>query len=145
MLDLVFVHSGDYGEHVIRDLINDPSFCEACGLFCDFCKFGVYSFVQNVCAAIELPDPADLPRLIEKPERYLPKKIPAVDLCVATGIHQDLLLALPPCLEQEGVKGLITPIEDFREVPLGLQKQLARNARDWLSNTPSQNPSAAWN
>lgn len=130
MLDLLFVYSGDYGERVIRNLINDPSFCKACGLLCDFCKYGVYSYVQNICAAIELPDPADLPRLIEKPEMYLPKKIPAVDLCVATGIHQDLLLALPPRLEHEGVKGLITPIEDFREVPLGLQKQLVEECEE---------------
>jgi len=129
-LDLLFVYSGDYGERVIRDLINDPSFCKACGLVCDFCKYGVYSYVQNIHAAIELPDPADLPRLIEKPEKYLPRKIPAVDLCVATGIHQDLLLALPPRLEQEGAKGLITPIEDFREVPLGLQKQLVEQCEE---------------
>ncbi|MDH5780481.1 MAG: DUF166 family protein, partial [Candidatus Bathyarchaeota archaeon] len=66
MLDLLFVYSGDYGERVIRNLINDPSFCKACGLLCDFCKYGVYSYVQNILAAIELPDPADLPRLIEK-------------------------------------------------------------------------------
>jgi len=130
MLDLLFVYSGDYGERVIRNLINDPSFCKACGLLCDFCKYGVYSYVQNILAAIELPDPADLPRLIEKPEMYLPRKIPAVDLCVATGIHQDLLLALPSRLEHEGVKGLITPIEDFREVPLGLHTQLVEECEE---------------
>ena len=130
MLDLMFAYSGGYGERVIRNLINDPSFCKACGLPCDFCKYGIYSYVRNICAAIELPDPADLPRLIEDPERYLPKKIPAVDLCVASGVHQDLLLALPSRLEQKGVKGLITPIEDFREVPLGLQRQLAEECED---------------
>ncbi|MDH5461934.1 MAG: DUF166 family protein [Candidatus Bathyarchaeota archaeon] len=130
MLDLLFVYSGDYGERVIRNLINDPSFCKACGLLCDFCKYGVYSYVQNILAAIELPDPADLPRLIEKPEMYLPRKIPAVDLCVATGIHQDLLLALPSRLEHEGVKGLIAPIEDFREVPLGLHTQLVEECEE---------------
>ncbi|MDH5780694.1 MAG: DUF166 family protein, partial [Candidatus Bathyarchaeota archaeon] len=106
------------------------SFCKACGLLCDFCKYGVYSYVQNILAAIELPDPADLPRLIEKPEMYLPRKIPAVDLCVATGIHQDLLLALPSRLEHEGVKGLIAPIEDFREVPLGLHTQLVEECEE---------------
>jgi hypothetical protein len=97
MLDLLFVYSGDYGERVIRNLINDPSFYKACGLLCDFCKYGIYSYVQNICAAIELPDPADLPRLIEKPGTYLPGKVPPVDLCIASGIHQDLLLALPSC------------------------------------------------
>ena len=130
MLNLLFVYSGDYGERVIRNLINDPSFCKACGLLCDFCKFGVYSYVQNVHGAIKLPDPAKLPRLIEKPEKYLPKKIPTVDVCVATGIHQDMLLALPSQLEREGIKGLITPIEDFREVPSGLRKQLKEECEE---------------
>jgi len=130
MLSLLFVYSGDYGERVIRNLVNDPSFCKACGLFCDFCKYGVYSYVQNIHAAIELPDPAKLPSFIEKPEKYLPKKIPAVDICIVTGIHQDLLLALPSRLKRKGIKGLITPVEDFQEVPLGLQKQLEEECEE---------------
>ena len=130
MLNLLFIYNGDYGERVIRNLINDPCFCKACDLHCDFCKYGVYSYVQDIHAAIELPDPADLPSFIEEPERYLPKKIPTVDICIATGIHQDLLLALPPRLKREGIKGLITPIEDFREVPLGLQKQLEEECEE---------------
>ncbi len=124
MLNLLFVYSGDYGERVIRNLINDPSFCQACGLLCDYCKYGVYSYVRTIRAAIKLPDPAKLPDFIEKPDEYLPKKIPAADICMATGIHRDLLLALPSRLKREKVRGLITPIEDFREVPSGLRKQL---------------------
>jgi len=124
MLHLLFVHSGDYGERVIRNLINDPSFCKACGLLCDFCKYGVYSHVRSIHGAVELPDPSELPRFIEEPEEYLPRKIPAVDICMATGLHQDLLLALPSRLKREGIRGLIAPIEDFREVPPGLQRQL---------------------
>jgi hypothetical protein len=124
MLNLLFVYSGDYGERVIRNLINDPSFCKACGLLCDFCKYGVYSHVRNINAAIELPDPAELPELIDEPEKHLPRKIPEVDICIATGIHKDLLLALPHRLKKGGVRGLITPIEGFREVPPGLQRQL---------------------
>jgi len=130
MLNLLFIYSGDYGERVIRNLINDPSFCKACGLLCDFCKYGVYSYVQNIHGAIELQDPAELPRFIEKPEKYLPKKIPNVDMCIATSIHQDLLLALPSLLKREGIKGLITPVEDFREVPLGLQRQLEEECEE---------------
>jgi hypothetical protein len=124
MLNLLFAYSGDYGERVIRNLINDPSFCKSCALLCDFCKYGAYNYVQNIHAAIELPNPSELPRFVERPEEYLPKKIPTADICIATGIHQDLLLALPSRLEREGVMGLVVPIEDFREVPSGLQKQL---------------------
>ncbi len=130
MLDISFVYSGNFGERVIRNLINDPSFCKVCGLFCDFCKYGIYSYVQNIQAAIELPDPAQLPKFIENPEKYLPKKIPTSDICIVTGIHQDLLLELPSLLAREGVKGLIAPIEDFREVPLGLQKQVEEECEE---------------
>lgn len=130
MLKLLFIYNGNFGERVIRNLINDPSFCKVCGLICDFCKYGVYSYVQNIHAAIELPDPSKLPRFIEKPEKYLPKKFPSVDICIATGIHQDLLLSLPSRLKQEEIKGLIIPIEDFREVPSGLQRQLEEECEE---------------
>lgn len=130
MVSLMFVYSGDFGERVIRNIINDPSFCKVCGLLCDFCKYGVYTYVQDVHAAIELPSPAKLPSFIENPEEYIPEKIPVVDVCIATGIHQDILLALPPRLEHEGIRGLIVPIEDFREVPPGLQKQLEHECAD---------------
>lgn len=130
MVSLSFIYSGDFGERVIRNMINDPSYCKACGLLCDFCKYSVYTYVRNIHAAIELPDPAKLPRFIENPEKYIPEKLPAVDVCIATGIHQDLLLALPSRLKREGVKGLIVPIEDFREVPPGLQKQLEQECAE---------------
>ena len=123
-MDLLYVYSGEYAERVIRNVINDPSFCKSCGLLCDFCKYGVYSYVQGIRGAIMLPNPSELPRLIDEPENYLPRKIPLVNICIATGIHQDLLLALPSWLRKEGIKGLITPVEDFKEVPLGLRKQL---------------------
>ncbi|MEM3722614.1 MAG: DUF166 family protein, partial [Candidatus Bathyarchaeia archaeon] len=91
-LTLVFIYSGEFAERVIRNLINDPSFCKACGLYCDSCKYSVYSYVRNIRAALELPKPSDLPAFIDKPEEYMPKTIPKVDLCVASGLHKDLLL-----------------------------------------------------
>lgn len=125
----MFIYSSEFGERVIRNLINDPSFCQACGLLCDYCKYRVNTYVQNIHAAIELKDPTRLPKFVESPEKYLPRKIPRVDICVAIGIHNDLLLELPSRLKQEGIKGLIIPVEDFREVPLGLQKQLAEECQ----------------
>lgn len=124
MLSLTFIYSGDYGERVVRNLINDPSFCKSCGLYCDYCKFALYSYVRNILAAIKLPDSLILPSFIDDPERYMPKKIPKADLCVASGLHQDLLLELPHRIEKSGIKGLIVPIEDFTEVPSGLRRQV---------------------
>lgn len=124
ILKLIFIYSGDFAERVIRNLINDPSFCKSCGLYCDSCKYGVYSYVHNIHAAIELPSPAELPVFIDRPEAYMPKKIPKADLCISSGLHKDLLLELPYFLEKFEVKALIVPIEDFMEVPSGLKKQL---------------------
>ncbi|MCD6530007.1 thymidylate synthase [Candidatus Bathyarchaeota archaeon] len=124
MLTLVFIYSGEFAERVIRNLINDPSFCKSCGLYCDYCKYNVYSYVQNIRAAIQVPGPEQLPQFIDEPEKYLPRKIPEADLCVASGLHKDLLLELPRYLCRFRVKGLIVPIEDFLEVPSGLKRQV---------------------
>jgi hypothetical protein len=129
-LTLVFVYSGEFAERVIRNLINDPSYCKPCGLYCDSCKYGAYTHVQNVKAAIELPSPSKLPVFIENPDGHMPKKIPKADLCIASGLHKDLLLELPNRLHVAGVKGLIVPIEDFVEVPTGLKKQVEEKCRE---------------
>ena len=123
-LTLIFIYSGEYAERVIRNLINDPSFCKSCGLYCDSCKYLVYNHVQNVRAAFALPSPSELPAFIDDPEKYLPKNMPTVDLCIASGLHKDILLELPKHMKKACVKGLIVPIEDFAEVPSGLKRQL---------------------
>jgi hypothetical protein len=129
-LSLVFIYSGDLAERVIRNLINDLSYCKPCGLLCDSCKFSVYSHVQSVRAAIELPNPLELPAFVESPERYMPKKLPKADLCIASGLHKDLLLELPNQMQKTGTRGLIVPIEDFNEVPSGLRRQTQEKCRE---------------
>jgi hypothetical protein len=129
-LSVVFVYSGEFAERVIRNLINDPSFCKPCGLYCDSCKYGSYSFVRNVKAAIELTSPRELPAFIDNPQDHLPRKIPASDLCVASGLHKDLLLELPVQLRRSDIRGLIVPIEDFQEVPSGLKKQVEEKCQE---------------
>jgi hypothetical protein len=124
MLTLIFIYSGEFAERVIRNVINDPSFCKSCGLYCYSCKYNVYSFVRNIRAAMQLPNPSDLPAFIDTPEKYMPVKIPKADLCIASGLHKDLLLELPNHIQKFGIKGLIVPIEDFNEVPSGLRKQV---------------------
>jgi hypothetical protein len=130
LLNLVFIYSGEFAERVIRNLINDPSFCKSCGLYCDSCKYDVYSFVRNIRAAIQLPNPSELPAFIDNPEKYMPKKIPKADLCIASGLHKDLLLELPNCIRKAGMKGLIVPVEDFNEVPSGLRKQVEAKCQE---------------
>lgn len=123
-LNLVFIYSGEFAERVIRNLINDPSFCKSCGLYCDSCKYNVYSFVRNIRAAIQLPNPSELPTFIDNAEKYMPKNIPKASLCITSGLHKDLLLELPNYIQKAGIEGLIVPVEDFNEVPSGLKKQV---------------------
>ncbi len=123
-ISVVFVYSGDFMERVIRNLINDPCFCQSCGLYCESCKYNVYSYVRNIRAAIQLPSPADLPAFIDNPEEYMPKKLPTAGVCLASGLHKDLLLELPEHIAKAGIKALIAPIEDWQEVPMGIKKQM---------------------
>jgi hypothetical protein len=129
-LSLVFVYSKDFMERVIRNLINDPCFCQSCGLYCESCKYDVYSFVRNIRAAIQLPDPSELPAFIDNPEEYMPKKLPKVDICLASGLHKDLLLELPQHIKNAGIKAIIAPIEDWQEVPTGIRNQLEGKCRE---------------
>ena len=123
-LSVVFIYSKDFMERVIRNLINDPSYCKSCGIYCESCKYNVYSFVRKVRAAIQLPSPADLPAFVDNPEEFMPKKLPEADLCLASGLHKDLLLELPEHLKKAGIKSLIAPIEDWQEFPTGVRKQM---------------------
>jgi hypothetical protein len=79
---------------------------------------------------VELPSPSDLPAFIDFPEKHMPKNIPRADICVASGLHKDLLLELPNHLKKAGVKGLIVPVEDFVDVPSGLAKQVEDKCRE---------------
>jgi hypothetical protein len=129
-LELVFVYSKDFMERVIRNLINDPCFCQSCGLYCESCKYNVYSFVKNVRAAIQLPSASDLPAFIDNPEEFMPKKMPPADICLASGLHKDLLLELPNQIVKAGIKALIVPIEDWIEVPSGVRKQVEDKCKE---------------
>jgi len=129
-LSLIFLYSKDFMERVIRNLINDPCFCQSCGLYCESCKYSVYSFVRNVRAAIQFPDPAELPAFIDNPEEYMPPKLPKADICLVSGLHKDLLLELPQQIKKAGIKALITPIEDWQEVPTGIRKQLTEKCKE---------------
>ena len=80
--------------------------------------------------AIQLPKPADLPAFVDNPEEFMPKKLPEADICLASGLHRDLLLELPEHLKKAGIKALIAPIEDWQEVPTGVRKQMEQKCKE---------------
>ncbi|MHA1712660.1 MAG: DUF166 domain-containing protein [Candidatus Ranarchaeia archaeon] len=143
MLDLVFIYSDDFGERVIRNMINDPSFCKTCGLLCDYCKYGVYSHVTRIRSAVKLEDPKNLPSFIEDPEKYLPRHLPKADICILSGVHQDLMLALPDKLNSVGISALITPVEDFQILSSGLCKQLENTCEEYSIEYAAPKPFCA--
>ena len=120
-----------FAERVIRNLINDPSYCKPCGLYCDNCKHGTQSYIHSISTATQLPKPSRLPSVIEGPENYLPKNLPRADVYIASGLHRDILLALPQALSRAGAKALIAPIEYSQEVPPGLRRQIQQVCREW--------------
>jgi hypothetical protein len=86
--------------------------------------------VRNVRAAIQLPDSSELPDFIDNPEEYMPKKLPKADICLASGLHKDLLLELPQQIKKAGIKALIAPVEDWQEVPTGVRKQVETKCKE---------------
>ncbi len=90
----------------------------------------MYSFVSNIRSAIQLPAASELPAFIDDPKEFMPKKLPQADICLASGLHKDLLLALPEQLKKAGIKALIAPIEDSNEVPLGVRQQVERRCEE---------------
>jgi thymidylate synthase len=72
----------------------------------ELCKYNVYSFVQNVRAAIQLPSTANLPAFIDNPKEYIPKKLPKADICIALGPHKDVRLELPNQLKKASDKSV---------------------------------------
>ena len=62
-------------ERIIRNLINDPCFCQSCGLYCESCEYNVYTFVRNIHSAIQLPSSVELQAFIDNSEEHMPKKL----------------------------------------------------------------------
>ncbi len=122
-MKLLILYGGNFGERVVRNLVNDSEFCKSCDPLCTHCKYGKYSHAQDVVGAIKLPEPGTLPDFIDDPDSYLPK-LPSADVAIATEIHPDILLALPPRLNDARIRGLIVPIEQSKEVSPGLANQM---------------------
>ncbi|MHC1636135.1 MAG: DUF166 domain-containing protein [Candidatus Methanospirareceae archaeon] len=127
---LLILYSGEFGERIIGNMLNYPSFCKSCGSACVHCKYGKYSYGGNIAGVIELPNPDTMPPFVDNFDTYLPRELPSVDIIIATGIHQDILLELPFRLRGAGIKGLIVPIESPKEVSLGLRRQIEEKCEE---------------
>lgn len=68
----------------------------------------------------------DLPTFIEDVSSYLPENMPASDLLIVIGVHQDILASLSLIIAKTGASAVIVPLEDPNWCPPGLQKQIER-------------------
>ncbi|MHA1581815.1 MAG: DUF166 family protein [Candidatus Baldrarchaeia archaeon] len=84
-------------------------------------KRGPKSWVYKIYRYQTIPP---LEELLDEREKYLPTKIPECDLILPLGLPADLVLLLPLIAKKSGAKAAIIPIDNFGQVPLGVQKQL---------------------
>ncbi|MFX1251777.1 MAG: DUF166 domain-containing protein [Promethearchaeota archaeon] len=129
MLSLYFFYSDVFASRCIGHLINNRTFCEACGKeSCTQCRDAIGSFAENIIGIEELP--LNLPSFIEEPLEYFPKTLPNCDIILLIGVHPDLLLGIPDVAHKMNAKAVIVPVEEPQWAPLGLQQQLKDELSD---------------
>jgi len=72
--------------------------------------------------------PTTFPLVIDYPEDYLPKELPAADLILAFGEHKGIAELLPDIAQMTGAKAVIAAVDNESWLPRGLARQL----RGWL-------------
>lgn len=116
-------------EQFVGNILNYNKFCTSCDPYCDDCRVDFGTHADDILGVHQFPE--DLPTMIEEPEKYLPSKIPEVDMFLVLGIHPDLLTGLPQLAHEYSVKGIIVPVENGKWAPLGLQKQVEAELADY--------------
>jgi hypothetical protein len=119
------VYTGEFGEKVIGNLVNDKSFCKVCGASCTDCRWKPnWSYADRIVGVSTLPD--NLPIIVDDPETYMPKNPPKCDVLLSIGLHPDLASALPLLARQAEAKAVIAPIEEPKWISRGMQNELEK-------------------
>ncbi|WXG43936.1 MAG: DUF166 family protein [Promethearchaeati archaeon SRVP18_Atabeyarchaeia-1] len=122
---IYFVYTGEFGERVIGNLVNDRSFCKVCGASCTECRWKPnWSFADRVVGVSTVPD--TLPVIVDDPETYMPKNPPKCDVLVSIGIHPDVASTLPLLAKQAEAKAVIAPVEDPKWMSRNMQTELEK-------------------
>jgi len=98
-----------YAERVIKHLSGSNDLCSGCGENCIKCR-NLYNlnFSESIAGIVEFP--SELPAILEKPELYLPEKVPAHDLLIAISINEELLISFINKFPYS--RGVIVPLEE---------------------------------
>jgi len=110
-----------FAERVIANLRSEPGGCGACGPDCTGCRrdYG-RTFTKNIAGVICFP--SRLPFLLERPEEYIPARVPRHDVLLALNVHEQILLAILERARAAGARAAIAPIE----------------SRDWVSRSAQE-------
>ena len=119
---LYFIVGHEFGEKVVGNLVNLPTFCKSCDLACGYCRIGYGSHVQDVVGLH--PVPPNLPPFLDNPNDYLPNSPPKADVVIPIGIHLDILAEIPSVASRCEAKAVIVPIENRNWCPPALRARL---------------------
>ena len=131
-MKICMIISGNYGEKILENLINRTGHCKVCSTKCigKKCKYGKYSFAENI-SVIKIPSIYELPEIIEEPEQIIGEKLPKADIVIATGLHNDIYLALPEILQNSGIKALLILRKSPQDAPLGVSKEVEGKCKEF--------------
>ncbi|OGO32436.1 MAG: hypothetical protein A2136_11270 [Chloroflexi bacterium RBG_16_54_11] len=73
--------------------------------------------------------PVFFPLVIDYPEEFLPKELPAADLILSFAEHKSVAELIPDIAKMTGAKAVIAAIDNENSLPRGLARQL----RGWLA------------
>lgn len=70
--------------------------------------------------------PPSLPAIVDDPDEFLPRELPAADLLLSLGEHPGVAQMIPDMVQRSGAKAVIAPADDRTWLPPGLAKQIQR-------------------
>ena len=102
--------TSSFADKVLGNLKGEEGFCTACGPDCNACRkpYG-RKLADRIAGVRELP--GQLPYLLERPGRYVPRKVPPHEIILAVNIHEQVLVEVLKRCRRWGTRGAVVPLE----------------------------------
>ena len=102
-MKVIILSSGEYGSRIVNTIATK-------------------GFAQYIVGMYEFSD--DLPEFLDDISSYIPENLPEADLLISIGLFGDINLVIPEIISQTGIKSVIVPIHDPKQIPYGLQNEI---------------------
>ncbi len=109
MLQIYILTSGKYGSRIINNIAQR-------------------GMASSIVGIHEVPE--DLPEFIDDVDEFIPKNLPEANLILSIGLYGDINMIIPDVARKTGVKSIIVPIHDPKQIPLGLQNEIENELKD---------------